>query len=148
MSATVESLKFQGQFHFECYDADGNLKWMDDTKNTVLTVGKNHILDVVFASGTQVTTWHVGLTNDNTAITAGYTLTGEVGTRQATTFTRTSQTVASDQESFTSITDTVRKAFVVTASSAGTVVAVSDLSTPRTLTSSDVLKVTYSISVS
>lgn len=135
-----------GWFDIQHYNGDGELLWEETKPNLVLTVGRNHILDVVFASGTQVTTWHIGLSNDNTSITATYSLTGEVGTRQATSFTRTNQTVASDQESFTTITDTVRKAFVVTASSMGTVIAVSDLSTPRVLTSSDTLKVTYSIS--
>lgn len=136
-----------GTFNLECYDKDGNLKWTDECKNLVINVGKNLALDILFDAVTsKVTTWHLLVSNDSTAITATYSLTGEVGTRQATTFSRASQTVTSDQESFTSITDTVRKAGLITASSSGTLFAISDLSTPRTLVSSDTLKVTYSIS--
>ena len=142
----MDSLGFGGRFNVECYDENGNLKWQEDAKNLVTTAGLNLFLDILFDGVTsKVTTWHLGVSTDNTAITGGYSLTGEVGTRQATSFTRTSQTVASDEESFTSITATVRKVFVVTASSSGTLVAVSDLSTARTLVSSDVLKITYSL---
>jgi len=143
----LDFLRKGGTFNIECYDEKGNLKWTDESKNVVLrTGGKQHALDVLFASGTQVTTWHLGVSNDATALDQDYSLAGEVGTRQATTFTRTDETVDSDQESFTGITDTVRKAFVVSAASGGSVFAISDLSTARVLTSGDTLKVTYSIS--
>lgn len=146
MIDSLEFLQKGGTFHLECYSEDGQLKWKDEAKNTVLRVGKQLALDILFGATAKVTTWHLGLSNDNTALTQDYTLDGEVGTRQATSFTRTGETVDSDQESFTGITDTVRKAFVVSASSMGTVFAISDLSTPRTLVSTDTLKVTYSIS--
>lgn len=135
-----------GVFTVTCYDAQGAVKWVEENHNTVVNVGKQHILDVVFASGSQVATWYLGLSSDSTAITATYSLAGEVGTRQSTAFTRTNQTVDSTEESFTGIDATVRKTFVVSASSGGTLVAVSDLSTARTLVNTDVLKVTYSIS--
>lgn len=144
---TLEFLSQGGTFHLECYDKDGNLKWEDEAKNTVLRVGKQKALDILFdAVTTKITTWHLGVSNDSGALSQDYVLAGEIGTRQATLFTRTGETVDSDQESFTGITDTVRKAFVVSAASMGTVFAVSDLSTPRTLVATDTLKVTYSIS--
>lgn len=136
-----------GTFHLQCYDKDGNLKWQEDAKNAVVTAGLNKLLDILFDAVTsKITTWHLGVSSDNTAISGSYSLASEVGTRQPTTFTRTSQTCASDEESFTGIDATVRKVFVITASSSGTLIAVSDLSTPRTMVSSDVLKCTYSLS--
>lgn len=147
---SLDFLRDGGVFHLECFDGKtGELKWTEDIHNTVLNVGKNLALDILFDGSTsKIITWHLGVSNDSTSVTASYSLSGEVGTRQATTWSRTGQTVTSQEKSFTGITDTVRKAFVVTASSGGTVFAVSDLSTARTLTSSDILKITYSISAS
>lgn len=150
MIDTLDFLAKGGSFHLECFDGEtGELKWVDDCKNTVLNVGRNLALDILFDGSTaKITTWHLGVSNDSTSVTANYSLSGEVGTRQATTWSRTSQTVTSQEKSFTGITDTVRKAFVVTQASGGTVFAVSDLSTPRTLVSTDILKITYSITAS
>lgn len=144
----VESLKQAGIFHLTCFDKDGNVKWEQDSKNTVLRLGKQLSLNVLLGATAKVTTWHLGLSNDNTALDQDYTLAGEVGTRQATVFTRTGETTTSDAETFTSITDTVRKAFLVSASTSGIVFAVSDLSTPRTLLSTDSLQITYSVTAS
>lgn len=40
----------RGYFTYKCYDKDGNLKWTDDSKNTVVTVGANYLLDATFAT--------------------------------------------------------------------------------------------------
>lgn len=45
-----EELKLKGYFTYSCYDKDGNLKWTDDSKNTVVTVGANFLLDATFAT--------------------------------------------------------------------------------------------------
>lgn len=135
-----------GTFHLEHYNKDGELIYKSEKQNTVLRVGKQLALDILFGATSKVTTWHIGISNDNTALNQDYTLAGEVGTRQSTTFTRTGETTDSSQVSFTGVTETVRKAFVVSASTSGTIFAISDLSTPRTLVSTDTLRVIYSIS--
>lgn len=148
-----ESLGFLtkgGEFQITCVDGiTGEVKWEEIAKNTVLTVGQTLALDILFDGSTsKVTTWNLGVSNDTTTITPSYTLTGEIGTRQATTFTLVSGTATTAQEAFTGITSTVQKAFLVTASTGGTVFAISNLSTPRTLVSSDVLNIIYSIQIS
>ena len=40
-----------------CLDKDGNVKWEENKKNLITTVGLNHILDTQFHAGTQNTTW-------------------------------------------------------------------------------------------
>ncbi|WP_248789580.1 hypothetical protein, partial [Escherichia coli] len=36
-----DEMGIHGTYHAVCYDNDGNIKWEDDIKNLVTTVGKN-----------------------------------------------------------------------------------------------------------
>lgn len=144
---TNDILKPSGKFQLECYSADGDLIWEEKNLNTVLTVGKNLALDILFGSTSAISTWHIGVSTDTTTVTAGYTLTGEVGTRQSTTFTRSGSTSTSTQVSLTGITATIALAFLATASTGGTIFAASTLSTPRTVVSTDTLRLTYSVTM-
>ena len=56
-----EKLGMIDYFHVECFDAEGNFKWKETIKNLVTSEGLNHVLDVAFTSGTQITSWYVGL---------------------------------------------------------------------------------------
>jgi hypothetical protein len=49
--------------------------------NDITTVGKNHLLDVVFSGGTAVTTWYIGLINNDgfSALLAADTLASHTG---------------------------------------------------------------------
>lgn len=52
----------EGRLVFECRDADGNLKWADTIENTVMTEGKNLLLDSGLAgSAYTVTGPYMGL---------------------------------------------------------------------------------------
>ncbi len=53
--------KFGGTFFVECYDKHGRKKWEDKAKNVVTDTGIKHMLDVVFAGGTQTNPWYTGL---------------------------------------------------------------------------------------
>lgn len=55
-------------FHVECFDAEGNFKWKETIKNLVTSEGLNHVLNVAFKSGTQITTWYVGLKDIGTPL--------------------------------------------------------------------------------
>lgn len=57
MPATLrELLSPKGRYHFTCIDKEGNIRWEDDVENTVVTVGKNDLLDTFLqtAAHTQV----------------------------------------------------------------------------------------------
>lgn len=110
-------VKVGGIFHVECLDKNGKLKWEDMAENLVVLAGLNHILDVVLLSGTQDTTWFVGITNtsptpangDTMGSHAGWTENANYsGTRQAYIATRSNQTVSNSasKASFEITTDT------------------------------------------
>jgi hypothetical protein len=55
------SIGMLSTYHVECFDTYGKKKWEETIKNLVTTEGLNYILDSGFDSGTQITTWYVGL---------------------------------------------------------------------------------------
>lgn len=60
-SKPTESVKAGGVFVIECIDKDGNLKWKAESKNLVVNQGLQTMNAVYFTSGTQITTWYIGL---------------------------------------------------------------------------------------
>jgi len=44
-----ESFSLDGNYKAKCFDAKGNLKWEDEIENTVMTLGKNAILDAALS---------------------------------------------------------------------------------------------------
>jgi len=83
-----------GRFTVECFDAEGNLKWTDGFNNTVVTVGKNLILDQALAGSAYTASEYMGLISSvsYTAIAAGDTMAShsgwtEAGSTNAPTFT-------------------------------------------------------------
>jgi len=45
-----DTMSIQGSYHAVCYDAQGKVKWEDDIKNLVTTVGKNLTLDTILGN--------------------------------------------------------------------------------------------------
>lgn len=68
-SALAEQLQPRGVYTFECYDAQGNLKWRDTLDNLVTTVGKNDLLDKYLSGVTYTAAWFLGLI-DNASYSA------------------------------------------------------------------------------
>src|ERR1700693_2483149 len=57
-----EAMQIVGRFTAECFDRDGQLKWRDEFPNTVVVVGKNHMLNTEFTgSAYTVTGPYMGL---------------------------------------------------------------------------------------
>jgi hypothetical protein len=50
-----------GVYHVECYDAQGNLKWVDDAPNALYDEGEFAILDIALRNGTAPSAWYIGL---------------------------------------------------------------------------------------
>lgn len=80
-----EQLALEGTYHFECFGPDGKLKWEDDIKNLVTTVGKNDLLDKYLAGSTYTATWFLGLISSTsyTGVAAGDTMASHGGWLEA-----------------------------------------------------------------
>jgi hypothetical protein len=141
-----------------CLDKDGNVKWEENEKNLIATVGLNHILDTQFHASTQVTTWYIGLKAAGTPVAADTMashsswaeLTGYSGNRPAWTegaASSGSMTNGTSVDFTINATATVAGAFLNTAATGtgGTLYGVVDFSSARAVISGDTLQVTVTV---
>lgn len=54
------------QYRFECFDAQGRKKWEENFRNTVMTVGKNYLLNNIFQLGTYTQAFYIGILGTGT----------------------------------------------------------------------------------
>ncbi len=141
-----------------CLDKDGNVKWEENKKNIIVTVGLNHILDTQFHATTQVTAWYIGLKATGTPLAADTMashsswaeLTGYAGDRKAWTegaAASGSMTNGTSVDFTINATATIAGAFLNTAATgtAGTLYGVVDFSSSRDVISGDTLQVTVTV---
>lgn len=70
MSAfSKHTIKFRNTYRFECFDALGNLKWVEEVPNQVMTAGINDLLTNYFKGSAYTAAFFVGLV-DNTSFSA------------------------------------------------------------------------------
>ena len=122
-----------------CYGSDGAEKWRELNKNLVTTAGANHVLDGTFKSGTQITSWFVGLKAAGTPVIAD-TMASHASWTELVHTTTYSQTV---RQTLTlgSITGNNATSSVT----AGTLYGVVDFGSARAVISGDTLEVTVTI---
>ena len=171
---STEGLKATGKFLIECYDKDGKLKWMDESKNLVVNVGLQYMAGTALdGSTTRITTWYLGLygaaASNNPA--AGDTMSSHAGWTEVTDYTEANRPTATfvaattanpsvvtnsaSKAQFTmNNTVTVGGAFLTSnntkGGTAGTLFSAKDFSSPgdRSVVSGDVVLVTYTFSLS
>jgi hypothetical protein len=85
-----EAVKLGFQYNFKCFDKAGRLKWRDSFLNTVVTVGKNDLLDKYFAGSAYTAAFFLGLIDNAgfTAIAAGDTMASHAGWAESSAYTQ------------------------------------------------------------
>ena len=158
MSLEDVNLGLANYWKVTCLDADGNIKWEEEKKNLITTVGLNHILDTQFHASTQVTTWYIGLKGAGTPAAADTMashsawseLTGYSGNRKAWTegaASSGSMTNGTSVDFSLNASATIAGAFLNTGETGtlGTLYGVVDFSAARAVISGDTLQVTVTV---
>ena len=167
-----EGAKATGKYTVECYDKDGNLKWVAETPNLVVNVGLQYMAGTALTSTSQITSWYLGLygaaSSNNPA--AGDTMSSHAGWTEVTAYsesTRPAATFAAATNANPSVvtnsaskavftingTTTVGGAFLTSndtkGGSTGTLFSAADFQSPgdRSVVSGDILNVTYTFSL-
>ncbi len=149
------------RYQVECRGADGELKWLEDFENTVVTGGADDLLDKYFAGSAYTAAWYLGLKGTGTAAAtdtlASHGTWSEVnpytGNRPALAFAAASARSKVATAISYSITvagpTTVAGAFTasVNTGTAGILYSAGDFATSRSVVSGDTLTVTLTVSV-
>lgn len=167
-----EQAKATGRFKMECFDKDGNLKWVAESQNLVVNVGLQYMAGSALTGTSPITTWYIGLygagasntpaAGDTMASHAGWTeVTPYSGNRPTATLaaaTLANPSVVTNSASPASFsinaTQTVGGAFLTSNNTAGgstgTLFSAADFQSPgdRNVVSGDTLNVTYTFSLS
>jgi hypothetical protein len=143
-----------------CLDAGGNVKWQETINNTVVTVGKNDIIDKYFKGSSYTAGWFLGLKGAGT-IAAADTLASHGGWSEVTPYSGnrpaiTFGTTASGSNTATTVSiscnaaATVAGAFIasVNTGTSGILYSAANFADSRTVADGDTLQVTPTVSVS
>lgn len=145
-------------YTFECFGADGALKWREEIRNLVTTVGKTDIIDKYFKGSAYTAAWYMGLKGTGTAV-VGDTLASHGGWSEVTPYAGnrpgiTFGTTTGGSNTATAVaysinaTATVAGAFVasVGTGTSGTLYSAGDFAASRSVQSGDTLNVTLTVS--
>lgn len=169
----TESLKATGKYIAECFDKDGNLKWVAETKNLVVNEGLQYMAGTALTSTTQITSWYLGVygaaSSNNPA--ASDTMSSHAGWTEVTAYseaTRPAATFAAATSANPSVvtnsaskaqytingTTTIGGAFLTSnntkSGTTGKLFSAADFQSPgdRSVVNGDILLVTYTFSLS
>lgn len=79
-------LKLRTDFLIKCFDKEGNLKWQEEIKNTVVNVGLDDVLDKYFKGSAYTAAFYVGLTDGTPTVAAGDTMSSHAGWTEITNY--------------------------------------------------------------
>lgn len=147
-------------FEFECFDQDGNLKWKETVHNTVVTGGKNNLLDNYFAGSAYTAAFFLGLKGTG-SVAAGDTLSSHAGWAEVNPYSGNRPSISWSSASSGSKTASAAVSYAITSSAtvagafiatvntgtAGVLYSAGDFSASRSVQSGDTLNVTPTVSV-
>jgi len=176
-TGTSEGVRATGKYVAECFDKDGNLKWVAESENLVVNVGLQYMAGTALdGATTRITTWYLGLygaassnnpaAGDTMSSHAGWTeVTAYSGNRPTATFAAATTPSGSGNPSVVTNsaskatfnmtgTTTVGGAFLTSnntvGGTSGTLFSAADFQAPgdRSVVNGDTLTVTYTFSLS
>jgi len=161
----MDTMKLRGAFKVEHRDADGNIKGVYDFPNGIVDEGLNHILNTQFHGTSQVSTWYIGLVDNDswTAFADADTLSSHAGWAENSHYTESERvTWAEDAAATRSITNSTTADFSINATgnikgifvssngvkagATGTLWSTAAFSSVVSVANGDTLKVTYTVS--
>jgi hypothetical protein len=152
-------------YRFECFDKDGNLKWVEEVHNIVVTAGLNDLLSKYFKGSSYTAAFYVGLKDTGTPLAAD-TMSSHGGWTEDTNYSNSVRpTLTLGSVSAGSVDNSASKAvfningsttiyggFVTTdntkGGTAGTLYGAADFGTSRAVLSGDTLNVTVTLTAS
>lgn len=160
-------IEFHNLYKFECFDAEGNLKWSEEVHNQVFTAGKNDLLTNYFKGSAYTAAWYAGLVSGSSVTFAdGDTAASHSGWTEFTNYSQTARPTwsggtasngsidnSASQAVFTinGAGGTVGGAFLISnstkAGTTGVLYGGAALSAARTLASGDTLNITVTLTV-
>lgn len=153
-----DAIGLRGHFYIECFDENGNLKWLEDIDNLVVNVGRTDILEKYFRGSTYTAAWYVGLKGTGTPA-AGDTLASHATWSEVTPYSGTRPSWGPTAAASNSITNSTVVPFSINASAtvagmflasvntgtSGTLFSATDFASSRSVVSGDTLNVTYTV---
>lgn len=146
-------------YGFICLDKNGNIKWEEDIINTVVTVGRNDLLDKYFKGSAYTAAWKLGLKGAG-AVAAGDTLSSHAGWAEVNPYAGNRPAIvfgtsASGSNTASVIAYTINGSATVAggfitdqvSGTAGILYSAGDFATSRSVVSGDTLNVTLTVSV-
>jgi hypothetical protein len=134
VAGVAERAEAHGVYTVECYGPDGARKWRETFENTVVTVGKNDLLDKYLAGSAYTAAFYFGLIGSTgySAIAAGDTMASHAGWTESTAYSNANRPTAafsaasggskatSSAAAFTiNGTDTIKGGFLTTSNTKG-----------------------------
>lgn len=167
-----EFSKATGKYIAECYDKNGNFKWVAETKNLVVNVGLQYMAGTALTTTSQITTWYLGLYGAGASNTpaASDTMSSHAGWTEVTDYSEANRVTAvfaaatnanpsvvtnsaSKAQFSMNATTTVGGAFLTSnntkGGTTGTLFSAADFQSPgdRSVVSGDIILVTYTFSL-
>lgn len=152
----------RGRFKVEAFDRHGNLKWVQEIPNGNTTVGLTYLLNAGLHGSSQSTTWYLGLIDNVSfsALSAADTAASHAGWIELTDYDEATRvTWVENAASGGAITNTTTSDFTINdtvdikgifliddstkGGTTGTLYATANFSVLQSLVTTDVLKVTY-----
>lgn len=166
MESLAERIEFKNPVKVQCFDKDGNLKWEEEIFNGIVDEGINQLLDDGFNGGAQTfATAYIGLVDNSgfSAFANGDTMASHAGWTESTAYSEASRpTWNPDAAASRAVTNSTTVDFTINATATikgifvtsdntkggttGTLWATAAFSSNASVVSSDVLKVTYTVS--